>query len=114
MRRVPLFARRNGFVRHSGLLEDAFEVAFGDHPLALHLGALLGELRRLAETYPDDATVRERLAKGLAFAAVWSNERGDDREEAARFAELRDLLDRYADDDRLAPIRAWLKDLPPE
>jgi len=67
--------------------------------------ALLAELRMLYQAHPDDAPVREELARGLFNAHFDAGEAGDQEQSEALLAELRMLYQEHPDD---APVRARL------
>ncbi|MCE5265520.1 MAG: hypothetical protein LLG97_18570, partial [Deltaproteobacteria bacterium] len=59
---------------------------------------LLEELRTLHQTYPDEAAVREQLAKGLFNAHYDARKAGDQNQARVLLAELRTLHQTYPDD----------------
>ena len=64
--------------------------------------ALLDELRDLRVGFPDDALVRERLAKGLFNTLIDAEDEGDQSRCDAILQELRELQNAFPDD---APVR---------
>ncbi|MGH7121060.1 MAG: hypothetical protein ACREFP_19075 [Acetobacteraceae bacterium] len=66
--------------------------------------ALLEELRALARAWPDDAAVRERLAKGLGFASLWCAELGDAAAQDLLVSELEALAQRWLQDETVRAI----------
>ena len=88
----------------AGGVTQALEVAKEEDDLPRR-DAVLAELRTLATAYPDDAPVREQLAKALFNTLNHAKEEDDLPRRDALLAELRTLATAYPDD---APVREQL------
>jgi hypothetical protein len=85
-----------GILLSAGLFNTLIE-AKAEDDLA-HRRALLDELRALARTYPDETTVRQRLANGLFDTLTNTKAENDLARRDALLDELRTLARTYPDD----------------